>query len=221
MLTGLISNLQAEVKQSGSLNLFVMKKVIFLLLIINSVTIDAQSLKDALFSGKLKSDSSKLIRKTDDLSKVIDTAARKPVDSVKAVKTMMATDSASATKSTLMNPGEPPVMETTGTDSKPVIPKDNDEILKEFADTIISTLNTEVIPDRKIKSGSYFVLLNYEIGTDGQFAVNNVTVNPENSFLQEQVKERFNLFAPKMNPIFFNGNPRKVLRKYNFTLSKK
>lgn len=198
-----------------------MKKVFFLFLVTGSVAVSAQSLKDALFSGKLKSDSSKLIRKTDDLSKLIDTAARKRVDSLRAVKTESEKDSVSDTKTSPMNPGEPPVMETTPVDNKPVKPKDNDEILKEFADTVISTLNTEVIPDRKIKSGSYFVLLNYEIGTDGQFAVISVMVNPENSFLQDQIKERFNIFAPKMNPILFNGNPRKVVRKYNFTLTKK
>ena len=56
-----------------------MKKWILFLLLVSTVTANAQSLKDALYGGKLKNDSSSVIRKTDDLSTKIDTSRKKPV----------------------------------------------------------------------------------------------------------------------------------------------
>ncbi len=65
------------------------------------------------------------------------------------------------------------------------------------------------------------MLVDYEIGVDGQVSINNVFPSPENSFLQQKVKERLTLTAPLMNPVLAsNGKPRKVIKKYNFTLSK-
>ncbi len=194
-----------------------MKRIIFLLFLAGSLSTEAQTLKDALFSGRLKKDSSKVIRSTDDLSNKIDTSARKPVDSLK-LKMAISGDSTLADSLNLaaddqLAGTEPPAVKAP--------PKDNDVVLKEFIDSVITTINTEVLPDKKVKDGSYFILVNYEIGTDGQFAVLNVTATPENSFLRDQIKERLNLFAPKLQPIIFNGNPRRVVRKYNFTLSKK
>src|SRR5436190_12579758 len=43
---------------------------------------EKQSLKDLLFSGKLKKDSTGVIRSTDDLSKKIDTSTKKEAQSV-------------------------------------------------------------------------------------------------------------------------------------------
>ena len=44
-----------------------MKKVMLFLFVAFTVTANAQSLKDALFSGKLKTDSGTVIKKGDDL----------------------------------------------------------------------------------------------------------------------------------------------------------
>ena len=192
-----------------------MKKMIFFFLVFCAANVNAQSLKDALFSGNLKTDSSKLIRKSDDLSKLIDSTQKRRNDSIMAAKLK---------DSVMVDPQTGAVV--AGTDqagnpsAKPEL-KDNDVLLKEFVDSVISTLNTEVLPDKKIKSGSYFIIISYEIATNGQFAANSVTVNPENSFLQEQITQRLNLFAPRMNPVMFNGQARKVVRKYNFNLTKK
>ncbi|MES1224991.1 MAG: hypothetical protein ABUT20_56405, partial [Bacteroidota bacterium] len=57
-----------------------MKKIILLLAVVISVTANAQSLKDLLYSGKLKSDTGSVVRKTDDLSTKIDTAKKKPAE---------------------------------------------------------------------------------------------------------------------------------------------
>src|SRR5687768_15965095 len=59
------------------------KGFLLLLLIAGSFTGQAQSLRDLLYGGKLKSDSNTVVRKTDDLSTKIDTGQKKPVAVVK------------------------------------------------------------------------------------------------------------------------------------------
>src|SRR6476646_8127289 len=63
-----------------------MKYCLFVFVLLAAITAEAQqkqSLKDLLYSGKLKRDSSGVIRSTDDLSTKIDTSTKKPADTVK------------------------------------------------------------------------------------------------------------------------------------------
>jgi hypothetical protein len=88
-------------------------------------------------------------------------------------------------------------------------------------DSLSSTLKTDVLPSKKIKSDTYYLYVDYEIGTDGQVNVTKVVSSPENSFLQDQVKQRLVLDAPKLDPVLDSTNkPRKVKRKYNFNITK-
>jgi hypothetical protein len=61
-----------------------MKNGFVFLLVAFAFTANAQtqpkSLKDLLYSGKLKMDSTGVVRKTDDLSTKIDTTTKKPVE---------------------------------------------------------------------------------------------------------------------------------------------
>lgn len=197
-----------------------MKKGIFLVLMISFVSFfaDAQKLKDALYGGKLKTDTGTVIRKGEDLSLKIDTAAKKPVETEK-----MKIVEANRDSSTINPAVQTDSAEMTGIDKKDnsSITKDNNKIFKAYMDSIISTLKAEVLSSKKIKKGSYYILVEYEIGTDGQVAIRNVWPSPENEFLQLQVKERLILTAPPLNPLLAgNGQPRKVIRKYNFTITK-
>jgi len=195
-----------------------MKKGILLLLLVSSVIANAQTLKDALFSGKLKTDSGTVIRKGDDLSSKIDTSTKKPVESEKIKPGTIARDSsmkglASQTDS----------VATPGIDKKDnaVALKDNNKIWKEYMDSVIGTFKTELLPSKKIKNETYTVLVEYEIDIDGQVTIKNVWPSPEDSYLQQQIKERLNLTAPRLNPVLSgDGKPRKVIKKFNFTLSK-
>jgi hypothetical protein len=212
-----------------------MKKGILLMLIaIVSYTVEAQTLKDLLYSGKLKNDSGTVVRKGDDLSTKIDTTTKKkPVELPKpAVVTAGKDSSTSATAAATASPYQPDGGQTastsaadnTGAAVNPAAgaPKDNNHIWKQFIDSSISTWKTELLPSNKIKSGTYYILVEYEIGTDGQIAINNVSCSPENAFLQQQVKSTLTLTAPQMNPVIFsNGKARKSEKKYNFTLVKK
>jgi len=195
-----------------------MKKGILIVLLVSSVIANAQKLKDALYGGKLKTDSGTVIRKSDDLSSKIDTSTKKPVEPNK-MKMVPAIPDSSMT-------GLAPQIDSAGTPrvdikDNTVAAKDNNKLWKEYVDSIVTTLKAEALPSKKIKKGTYFVIVEYEIGTDGQTAITNVWPSPENEFIQQQVKERLNLTAPRLNPVLSgNGQPRKVIRKYTFTLTK-
>ena len=106
-----------------------MKKGILFLLLVSAFSADAQSLKDLLYNGKLKTDSGGVIRKDDDLKSKIDTSTRKkPVEPEKTKMTV-------ATKDASM-PGVTSPTDATTTNSSPkdnaTVTKDNNKLWKEF-----------------------------------------------------------------------------------------
>lgn len=193
-----------------------MKNLIVLIALMGAVSVNAQSLKEILYSGKLKNDTGSVVRKNDDLSTKIDTARKvlppPPAEPEKVTMTSVVPDSLLATA-------------TTKRDSAIVISgvatKDNNKSWKDYMDELTTTLKTEVMPNKKIKDGTYSVLIEYEIGLDGQVSVNSVSASPESSFLEQQVKERITLTAPKLTPLLgANGKPRKAVKKQTITLAK-
>lgn len=195
-----------------------MKKAILFLLVITSITANAQSLKDALYGGKLKTDSGSVLRKGDDLSSKIDTSRKKPVDAEKNKLAAVKMDSAikntvTSTDAAAMGPAAP-------MDNNAAL-KDNNKIWKEFVDGVIGTLKTEVLSSKKIKKGDYYIIVDYTIDLDGQVTINTIFPTPENKYLEEQVKERLSIDTPRLNPILGgNGKPRKVVKRSNFTITK-
>jgi hypothetical protein len=215
-----------------------MKKGILFLLLISSAFAHAQSLKEALYSGKLKNQPGTVIRKGEDLSSKMDTASKAPTDSA-LVKTPVFTVDSSAKGITT------PAGSTlaTGTDKNDSIagltdtaaagetvnapkentaaPKDNNAVWKDYMNTLTATLKTEVLPSKKVKRETYYIMVSYAIGTDGEVAINDVLVTPENAFLQQQIKERLTLGTPRLTPVVSSsGTPRKTNKRYNFTLTK-
>jgi hypothetical protein len=196
-----------------------MKKGVLLILLISAVSVHAQSLKEALYGGKLKLDSGSVIRKTDDLSTKIDTVVRKqPVAPEKAKVATGARDSLIA--GLVQSDPTTTVVSAAGKENA-VVSKDNNKIWKDFIDELTTSLRTDVLPSKKIKDGSYSVLIDYEIGVDGQITVNKVSSSPESSFLEQQVKDRITLTAPQMTPLLgVNGKPRKAPKKQILTIAK-
>jgi len=192
-----------------------MKNLIVLIALMGAVSVNSQSLKEILYSGKLKNDTGSVVRKNDDLSTKIDSTRKvlpPPVEPEKVTMTSVVPDSLLATA-------------TTKRDSAIVISgvatKDNNKSWKDYMDELTTTLKTEVMPNKKIKDGTYSVLIEYEIGLDGQVSVNSVSASPESSFLEQQVKERITLAAPKLTPLLgANGKPRKAVKKQTITLAK-
>ena len=188
------------------------------MLLMGSVIANAQSLKDALYGGKLKNDSGSVVHKTDDLKTKIDSTKKKPVEPEKKQVATIIKDSTgksiAAGDSVKFNP-------VTSNNVDVVAPaKTNTQIWKTFIDSAIATLKRDVLPDKKIKSGTYYVLVDYDINEDGQVVINNATPDPADRFLQEQVRQALEAGAPKMAPVLSNGKPKKVSKKYNFILTK-
>jgi len=195
-----------------------MKKGILMLFVVTTVTSNAQSLKDALFSGKLKSDSGTVVKKTDDLSKKIDTSKKITAAPEKNKPTIVSADP--AVNTTTANT-DTATNAAVAIKDPAVASKDNTKIWKEFMDAAIKTLNTEVMTSKKLKKGDYFMMVDYAIEPDGKVTINNVYPTPENKFLEEQVKERLSIDTPQLNPVLgSNGKGRKVMKRYNFTLTK-
>lgn len=211
-----------------------MKPVLVLALLVAATSTKAQSLKETLFSGKLKSDTGSVVRKGDDLSTKIDTTTRKkPVPVVETGQIVTATlDSAGniittavpgdgVTGTAVNSTGSPiPAVDSAG-NPIPAAPRDNNAVWKDYMEEFSSTLRTDIANSKKVKSGTYSILIDYVIGVDGQVSVNNVNVAPENSFIAEQVKERITLTAPRLQPLLgTNGKPRQASRKQTITIAK-
>jgi hypothetical protein len=195
--------------------------ILFFILLISTASVRAQTLKELLYGGKLKLDTGTVIRKGDDLSSKIDTTTKKPVEPEKAKALPVARDTvmSDGTITTITTP-QPDVTATSAAASATAT-KDNNKVWKDFIDELTGTLRTEVLPSQKIKGGTYSVLIEYEIGLDGQIAVNNVSASPESSFLEQQIKERLTLTAPQLTPLLgTNGKPRKAVKKQILTISK-
>jgi hypothetical protein len=228
-----------------------MNKVILLFaaLVMGAASANAQSLKETLFSGKLKSDSGSVVRKSDDLSTKIDSTPRKQVEQPKLAppmkvdakgnlvpgegtsETVASTPgstptSAPATTTTIVTNADGTTTTTTVpvTDAAPVDnkPRDNNAIWKTYIDELTTTLRTEVMTSSKVKKGNYSVLIDYNIETDGAITVNSVSSVPKSDYIEEQIKQRMTLGSPAMTPLLgTNGKPRKAAnRKQTIQLAK-
>lgn len=216
-----------------------MQKILLLLLLMaGAATVQAQSLKDLLYGGKLKMDSNQVVRKTDDLKAKIDTVQKKPAVAAEKVSPAAPADSAKATA--LLKDSAAGVAITaagtvtagvdsaatisepeTGTAAAPVLAKSNTRLWKEYTDSLVSTLKPEVEGARKIKNGTYHVLIAYEIDTNGQVSFTNVGITPANDLLQAQIRQYLDGTALQLAPMLDSaGKPRKTRRSGSFTITK-
>lgn len=238
-------------------NLYTMKKGILILLLFCSAFADAQSLKDALFSGRLKNDNNTVIRKGEDLSaKMVDTTRKAAVDTIirfkgdsltldsiaKGLSVHRDTVLVSTADNQIISTTQPaaqatenPVTATAGDTTAVVatesteapkeaaapVAKSNNTLIKEYVDSVAKTLNTDVLNSKRVKKGTYYVTVSYAIETDGKVDITEVIVSPENAFLQSSIRSQLELEPPVLEPVKNSaGTPRKVSRKYNFTLNK-
>ncbi|MDQ6609031.1 MAG: hypothetical protein M3Y85_04340 [Bacteroidota bacterium] len=210
-----------------------MKNTILFLLLAAGLAAQSQSqpktpsLKDLLYSGKLKLDSTAVIKKGDDLSSKIDTTTKTLADPNKS-KVPTATDDRGkklvAKSDGVINSVEvnnSATSEGAVVKEKAVVVKSNNKIWKEYTDSLAASLKTEVLSSKKIKKETYFLTVDYEIGTDGNVTINEIALDPENTFLREQVKERMTASPPQLAPVLDSNNqPRKIKRRYSFNIIK-
>jgi DNA-binding protein H-NS len=200
-----------------------MKKGILFLFIVCAAAVraEAQSLKDLLYSGKLKKDTSAVIRKTDDLQSKIDTAQKKQAEPEKpkpAAAPVAGQTEQGAGSTPVTAPDSVTFIEPSATNA--TASKSNTRIWKEYSDALLAALKTDVLSSKKVKKGTYYFTVNYEIDINGAVSITNVTVSPESAFLLDQVQQRLTSEPPQLQPVLDNNQPRKVKRKYNFTVTK-
>jgi len=190
-----------------------MKTILFFLVFAIAGSLKAQTLKDALFGGKLKTDSATVIKKGDSLKLRTDLPQKIKKDSLQKETTL--NDS--------VNTNSRDTITTTPTSLSPVTNPiaDNNKNWKQFVDEYTGIIKNEVLPSRKIKRGTYSVLIDYEIELDGKVATLDISCSPESSFLVEQIKKRMMENAPQLNPVLLsNGKPRKAIKKQALTFVK-
>jgi len=199
---------------------------------------DKQSLKNLLFSGKLKKDSTGVIRSTDDLSAKIDTSTKKetaPVVTNQPAANVQQDKNAAVSKETTATGVVATGIATTGTDaamtktdSAAAAPlaatapaKSNTKLWKEYSDSLVRMLSDEVLKSKQIKKNTYYLMVDYEIAPDGQVTFTNLTSTPESAFLVAQVRQVMDSTPLRLNPVTDSGNQaKKVKRKQQVVITK-
>jgi hypothetical protein len=215
-----------------------MKYGILFFFLLAASAVQAQSLKDLLYGGKLKKDSTGVVRNTDDLSTKIDTATKKPEAlvvkekaSTDSVKNNPVTQQATASKesatpvsktdstavASIENNNE---SEETETPAANTPAKNNTRLWRDYIEALTPSLKSEVLTNKKIKKETYYLTVDYELSVDGTVDIVNVTSSPENALLQSQVKERMMISPPQLNPVTNSTSTKKQKRKYNFNITK-
>ena len=159
-------------------------------LFISSSCFAQRSLRDSLFSGKLKADSAL-------------------VASSKVVK-----DSTKKTEVDQLNKTVADTSVTQSISAKPELKySDNNKTWKKFTDEYTKIITTEMATTKKIKKGGYTVTLEYEIGTDGAVSTKNIICDPKSEALIDLINERMMANAPQLAPQIVNGVPRKSSKR--------
>lgn len=214
-----------------------MKKLLPLVFVLFALNAQSQSLKDLLFSGKMKTDSGTVVRKGDDLKDKVDTTTKKPAPvpaptpapaaGEKAKAPTPNTDSVKTATAPAVTPAPAnteavkPAEEAAPASPQAVATRDNNRIWKEFVDTVLGSIKAEVLSSKKIKKGDYSITIDYTINVDGSVTIGNIFVSPESGTIQEQLKERLGIDTPKLSPMVnTTGTARKVNKRYSTVLSK-
>jgi len=212
-----------------------MKKFLPFILVMFALNAQSQSLKDLLFSGKMKTDSGTVVRKGEDLKDKVDTTTKKPSPAPVAAPAPVASEKAKpapGTKDSVLTVTAPsmapanaeavkPAEEAAPASPQATATRDNNRIWKEFVDTVLGSIKAEVLSSKKIKKGDYSITIDYAINVDGSVTIGNIFVSPESSHLQEQLKERLGIDTPKLNPMVnTTGTARKVNKRYSAVISK-
>jgi hypothetical protein len=169
-----------------------MNRLFLLLALFVSINSFSQkSLRDSLFSGKLKADSA-LVAK----SKIVKDSTQK-------------TEIDPATGKSVVDP----ITKQSNPEKPELKYSDNNRTWKKFVDEYTKIISTEMLTSRKIKKGGYTVTLEYEIGTDGVVNTKNIICDPKSESLVALITERMMPNAPQLAPQIVNGAPRKSSKR--------
>jgi len=168
-------------------------------LFISSSCFAQKSLRDSLFSGKLKADSALVAKSKVNEEKAKEDSIKKvQIDSLKKIgaDTTQITGTASA-----------------GPIKTELKYSDNNKTWKKFTDEYTKIITTEMATTKKIKKGGYTVTLEYEIGVDGVVSAKNIICDPKSEALIDLINQRMMANAPQLAPQIVNGAPRKSSKR--------
>ena len=182
-----------------------MNRIILIGVLFISTNCFSQSLRDSLFSGKLKADSALVAKSKVNEQKAKEDSVRKvQIDSVKKIggdTTQFAAITSNPVKQELKY-------------------SDNNKTWKKFVDEYRAVITAEMQISRKIKKGDYTVTLEYEIGTDGVVTTKNIICDPRSEGLVELIRDRMMPNAPQLAPQIVNGAPKKSSRRQVLVFTK-
>jgi hypothetical protein len=164
--------------------------ILLAVLFISSNCFAQRSLRDSLFSGKLKADSALVAS-----SKIVK-------DSSKKTEPEQLSKIIADTSVKLNDPAKTELKYS-----------DNNKTWKKFTDEYTKIITTEMAATKKIKKGGYTVTLEYEIGTDGVVSTKNIICDPKSEVLIDLINERMMANAPQLAPQIVNGAPRKSSKR--------
>ncbi|HET9746546.1 MAG TPA: hypothetical protein VFP97_12585 [Chitinophagaceae bacterium] len=175
-----------------------MNKVFLILVLLISSNSFSQSLRDSLFSGKLKADSAVVAKSKVNEQKIREDSVRRvQIDSLKKI----GADTTQVTVN-LTLPAKPELKYA-----------DNNKTWKKFVDEYKATITAEMQTSKKIRKGDYTVTLEYEIGTDGVVSAKNIICDPKSEALVDLIRDRMMPNAPQLAPQIVNGAPKKSSRR--------
>lgn len=178
-----------------------MNRIILLAVLFIGTNCFAQksSLRDSLFSGKLKADSA-LVAK----SKVNEEKAKE--DSIKKVQI-----------DSLKKIGADTTQITGAVTTIPVKTElkysDNNKTWKKFTDEYTKIVTAEMANNKKIKKGGYTVTLEYEIDVDGKVSTKNIICDPKSEAVIDLINTKMMANAPQLAPQIVNGAPKKSSKR--------
>jgi hypothetical protein len=160
-------------------------------LFISSSCFAQKSLRDSLFSGKLKADSALVAS-----SKIVKDTSSKKTETEQLTKTVTDTS-----------------VKQSSPEKTELKYSDNNKTWKKFTDEYTKIITAEMANTKKIKKGGYTVTLEYEIGTDGVVSTKNIICDPKSEALINLINERMMANAPQLAPQIVNGAPRKSSKR--------
>jgi hypothetical protein len=95
------------------------------------------------------------------------------------------------------------------------------KLWKRFIESNTQIISQQADDTKKVKKGTYQVDVEYEIGINGKVSTKNVTCNPPNEFLTEQVTEMMKRTPVLSPPIYSDGKPRPLAATQPITIVKK
>lgn len=181
--------------------------VLIVLLLVTYSTYAQKTLRDSLYGGKLKADTGKTFVSKDTSKYVV-------------LKNENISSEPGGTSKVNMNASVIKPDESMP-DSLNKLFYAKQKFWKKWVENNTQIISQQADDTKKVKKGTYQVDVEYEIGLNGKISTKNITCNPPNEFLTEQVTELMKRTPTLAPPIYSDGKPRTLAATQPITIVKK